>query len=106
MSVPAALQDMFSVAELTHPVQLGDQTVRGYYDKTGEIASLAGLQVQSIEPLLFLIAGALPALTEQATITLGALGATSAAGGTSYRVHHIDPVQDGLVLACRIGSGR
>lgn len=106
MTVLAALQDMFSVPELTIPVQLGAVTVRGYYDETGEMASLAGLNVQSIEPLLFLVKDSLTGLKEQDALTLGALGATSVAGGRVVRVGKIDPVQDGLVLACRVGGGR
>lgn len=106
MTVLAALQDMFTVAELTVPVQLGAVTVRGIYDETGEVASLAGLGVQRVEPLLFLVKGALAGLKEQDTLTLGALGAVTAAGGRVLRVGKIDPIQDGLLLACQLGGGR
>lgn len=106
MSVRAALLEMFTVAELTHPVQLGAATARGLYDETGEVASLAGLQVQSVVPLLFLVADTLTGLAQNAQLTLGGLGASTAAGGRVFRVHQIDPIQDGQLVACQLGGGR
>lgn len=106
MSVLTALQDMFTCAELTHPVSLGVASARGIYDETWTVVPAGTLDVQVVGPMLYLVKDALAGLEEQVTVTVGALGAASAAGGRSLRVHRIEPVQDGLVLACHVGGGR
>lgn len=106
MTVVAALQDMFACVELTHPVALGAASARGIYDEAGTLLPAGTLEAQVIGPVLYLVKGSLAGLTEQASITLGVLGAASAVGGRVYRVHHIDPLQDGLVVACQLGGGR
>lgn len=106
MTVVAALQDMFACVELTHPVTLGAASARGIYDEAGTLLPAGTLEAQIIGPMLYLVKGSLAGLTEQVDVTLGALGAADAVGGRIYRVHHIDPLQDGLVLACHLGGGR
>lgn len=108
MSVVAALQDMFTTPELTHPVQLGGVgvTVRGFLNTSAELETLAGLEIQHVGPVLFLRKGELPGLQQDASILVGAIGAASAAGGRTYVVHRLDPIEDGLILACALGGGR
>lgn len=106
MTVAAALQDMFSVPELTHPVTLGAASARGYLNESGELMPFGGAEVQSVGPVLFLQKDRLAGLAQGVTVTIGTLGASSAAGGRSYRVHRLDPIEDGLILACTIGGGR
>lgn len=106
MSVAAALLDMLSTLELTVPVTLGAASARGMYDEAGELVPAGATQVQAIGPVLYLAKGALAGLDEQVDVVVGTVGASSAAGGRTYRVHQIDPMQDGLLLACRLGGGR
>lgn len=106
MSVLAALQDMMSVPELTVPVQFGDASARGLFDQAGTEIPLGRAEIQISGPVLFVAKGALPALDVEVEILVGELGAASAASGRRYQVHQINPVQDGLVLACQIGGGR
>ncbi|MHB1297291.1 MAG: head-tail joining protein [Gemmatimonadaceae bacterium] len=106
MSVVAALTEMFACAELTHPVTLGAARARGIYDEAGELMPAGTMQVQVVGPVLFLQKGSLAGLTEQSRITLGEVGAASAAGGREYVVHELNPIQDGQIIACRLGGGR
>ncbi len=95
-----------SVPELTVPVQLGDTTVRGMYDLNGSSILAGGIDVQITGPVLFLIKGSLPLVERESFVLIGELGAASAAGGERLLVHEIRPVQDGLLIACRVGGGR
>lgn len=97
---------MFTIAELTHPVTLGGVDTRGIYDESGELMPLAGAEVQHVGPVLYVVKGALPALTEGTSLVLGTLGADDSVGGRAYQVHRVDPVHDGLILAITIGGGR
>lgn len=106
MSVSATLQDMFSVPELTVPVQLGGASTRGFLDSAGGMIPLSGTEIQRIGTVLFLRKDSLLGLTENVTVAVGALGAASAVGGKNYRVGTIDPVDDGLIVACPLSAGR
>lgn len=97
---------MFAVPELTVPVSLGSGSTRGYLDSGGTLVPLAGTELQRIGTVLHLLKGSLPGLAENASVTVGAVGAESAAGGTTYRITAIDPIDDGLILACQLGGGR
>lgn len=106
MSIAAALQDMFSVPELTHPVQLGAESTRAYLNESGELMPFGGADIQIVGPVLYIRKDTLPALAQGSVVTVGALGASTATGGRDYRVHRLDPIEDGLILACTIGGGR
>lgn len=97
---------MFATRALTVPVSLGAASARGFYDEAGELMPAGTMQVQVIGPVLYLKKGSLAGLEEQVRVTVGALGAASAAGGREFLVHMVDPVQDGEVVACRLGGGR
>jgi hypothetical protein len=100
------LAAMFAIPELTVPVSLGDASARGYWDEAGELMPAGATQVQVVGPILHLIKGSLAGLTQNVRVTVGAVGAASAAGGKQYVVHSIDPIQDGLIDSCRVGGGR
>lgn len=104
--VAAALQEMFSIPELTVPVQLGAVATRGYLDSAGTMVPLTGTDLQRIGTVLYLRKDSLPGLAEQASVTVGALGAASAAGGRTYRIGAMEPIEDGLIVACQLGGGR
>lgn len=104
--VAAALQEMFGIPELTVPVQLGAVATRGYLDSAGTMVPLAGTDLQRIGTMLYLQKGSLPGLAEHVNVTVGALGAASAAGGRTYRIGAMEPIEDGLIVACQLGGGR
>jgi hypothetical protein len=106
VSVTADLAAMFAVPELTVPVSLGSGSTRGYLDSGGMMVPLAGTELQRIGTVLHLIKGSLPGLAENVSVTVGAVGAASADGGTTYRITAIEPIEDGLMLACQLGGGR
>jgi hypothetical protein len=106
VSVYAALLDMLGTPELTVPVSLGAASARGFYDEAGELVPAGSTQLQQIGPVLYLAKDSLAGLAENVSVVVGALGAASALGGRTFKVHQIDPMQDGLVLGCRIGGGR
>lgn len=107
MSVVAALMDMFSCVELTTPVTLGAASARGLYDESGELVPFAGEEIQRIGPVLFLRKDSLAGLVAGVSIQLGALGgANGTSDGRVWKVHGVDPMQDGLIVACRLGGGR
>jgi hypothetical protein len=106
MSVDAALLEMFAVPELTVPVSLGAASARGFWDEAGELMPAGATQVQVVGPILHLKKGSLAGLTQNVRVTVGDVGAASAAGGKQYIVHSIDPIQDGLIDSCRVGGGR
>lgn len=105
--VASALQEMFSVPELTVPVRFGALDVRGFLDEGGQIVPLAGTELQRIGTMLYLIKASVPGLAVGATLLVGALGAASATGGKPYRLSQPpEPIDDGLILAVPIGGGR
>jgi hypothetical protein len=106
VSVSSDLAAVFSIPELTVPVQLGAAGTRGFLDSAGATVPLAATEIQRIGTVLYLQKDSLAGLTEQASVIVGALGAATVAGGTSYRIASIDPVDDGLILACVLGGGR
>lgn len=106
MSLASDLADMLSIPELTNPVQLGAASTRGILDSQGAVVPLAATELQRIGTVLYLQKDSLPGLTENVSVIVGALGAATAAGGTTYRIASIDPVDDGLILACPLGGGR
>jgi hypothetical protein len=106
VTVIAALSATFATRVLTSPVTLGDASTRGFYDEAGELMPAGTMQVQVVGPVLFLQKGSLAGLTENSRITVGEVGAASADGGRQYVVHELNPIQDGQIIACRIGGGR
>lgn len=106
MSLQSDLVSAFAEVEATVPVRLGDAETRGFLDSQGGMIPLAGTDMQRIGTVLYLQKDSLPGLTENVTVTVGALGAATAVGGTTYRIASIDPVDDGLILACPLGGGR
>ncbi len=106
MSLQSDLAAAFAEVAATVPVRLGDVTVRGFLDNGGSIVPMAGTELQRIGLVVHLIAGSLPGLTEQASVTVGAVGALTAANGSQYRVVAIDPIDDGLIVSCQLGGGR
>ncbi len=106
MSLSSDLVSAFAEVMATVPVTLGDASTRGFLDSAGGMIPLAGTDVQRIGTVLYLRRDSLPGLTENVSVIVGALGAATAAGGTAYRIASIDPVDDGLILACPLGGGR
>lgn len=104
--VHAALQDVFACPELTVPVQLGTGTTRGFLDSGGTFVPLAGTDLQRMGTVLYLQKDSLPGLAEGVSLTVGALGAATVAGGRPYRAGPVEPIDDGLIVACPLGSGR
>lgn len=105
--VASALQEMFSVPELTVPVTFGALDVRGFLDEAGQVVPLAGTELQRIGTMLYLIKAEVPGLAAGSTLTVGTLGAASAAGGKVYRLTQPpEPIDDGLMLAVTLGGGR
>lgn len=105
--VAAALQEMFSLPELTVPVRFGALDVRGFLDEAGQLVPLAGTELQRIGTVLYLVKADVPGLALGATLTVGALGAVTADGGKAYRLSQPpEPVDDGLILAVALGGGR
>lgn len=104
--VVAALLEMFAVPELTNPVQLGAATARGFVDSAGQFVPLAGTDVRQVGTVLYLPKGALPGLAQDAELVIGEVGAETAAGGKTYTAGEPSPIDDGLILAVPLGSGR
>lgn len=101
------LQDSFTIAELTHPVRLGGADTRGILDSAGETTPLAGTSVQFIGTVLYLIAASVPGIQQGATVEVGPLGAAAlGASPASYRIGLVQPIEDGLLVACQLGGGR
>lgn len=106
MSLASDLALAFAEVAGTVPVTCGGVDARGFLDSAGGIIPLAGSDVQRIGTTLYVLPGALPALAQGVELRVGTVGAATAAGGTVYRVAQIDPIEDGLILACQLGGGR
>ena len=105
--IAAALQEVFSVPELTVPVRFGALDVRGFLDEGGQLVPLAGTELQRIGTMLYLVKSQVPNLDVGATLLVGALGAADAVGGKTYRLSQPpEPIDDGLILAVALGGGR
>ena len=105
--VASALQEMFSVPELTVPVRFGSLDVRGFLDEAGQVVPLAGTELQRIGTVLYLVKADVPGLAVGHTLLVGALGAADATGGKQYRLSQPpEPIDDGLMLAVTLGGGR
>lgn len=98
---------MFAIPELTHPVSLGAGSTRGILDSAGAVVPLAATELQRIGTVLYLQKDSLPGLASDVLLTVGDVGAATAVGGKQYRVAgDPEPVDDGLILACALGTGR
>lgn len=107
MSVAAALQDMMSVPDITHPVTVGGAPTRGIVDSTGQLVPLAGTDVQFVGTVLYLIKDSVPGIVTGAAVQVGPLGALALGGSpTVYKLGRVMPIEDGLLLACECGGGR
>jgi hypothetical protein len=106
VSLATDLAAMLAITELTHPVTLGGGSTRGILDESGAIVPLAGTELQRIGRVLYLQKDSVAGIAPGADITLGALGATSAAGGASVRLAQCEPIDDGLIIACQLSGGR
>lgn len=98
--IEAALQDMFSCRELTHPVQLAGESTRGYFDEQAVPAQdeFGGRFV--VERTFYIQTDSLSCLATNKRIQVGVLGAASVqAGDTRFSVREHKPVQDGLITA-------
>ncbi|MDB4906367.1 MAG: hypothetical protein JWO05_1151 [Gemmatimonadetes bacterium] len=106
MSATSDLLVAFSEVELTHPVQYGAESTRGFLNRSGEARHVLGVDVEVAADVLFLRTDALPDLAEETPITVGALGAASAVGGTVWLVQQLFPVDDGTIVAAALAGGR
>ncbi|MBX3173276.1 MAG: hypothetical protein KF709_02635 [Gemmatimonadaceae bacterium] len=106
MSLAAMVADMLSIPELTHPVTLGGAGTRGIVDEQGSMIPIAGTEGQRIGRTLYVQKDAVPGIAQGATVVVGALGAASAADGRTYLLGPVEPIDDGLLLACQLGGGR
>jgi hypothetical protein len=97
---------MFATAEITHPVTLGGASTRGMVDSAGQMVPLAGAQVQFTGTVLYVEKDALPGLEDGAVISLGELGALDMTGAKTKKLGRTQPIDDGLIIACELGSGR
>jgi hypothetical protein len=104
--VAEALSQMLAVQEITVPVTLGASSTRGILDSAGQLVPLAGSEVRQVGTVLYVQKDTLPGLDDGVTLTVGELGAASAAGGKSYLAHDPSPIDDGLIIAVRLGGGR
>lgn len=107
MSVAAALAEMFSVQEITHPVRLAGAETRGILDEAGQLVPLAGTELQVIGTVLYLRKDSVPGIAQDASVEIGPLGAATV-GSTPRmaRLGRVQPIEDGLLLACECGGGR
>jgi hypothetical protein len=106
MSVRSALQDMLATREITHPVTFVGGSTRGVLDAAGQLVPLAGAQVEFTGTVLYLEKDAVPGIAQGAAVTVGELGAESAAGGQAYLLGKCHPIEDGLIVGCELGKGR
>lgn len=96
MSVATDLAALYAEPFLTCPVQAGTVSARGFFDEqSGQALDADGQPVQVQERSLTLATGAL-ALAVEDRVTVGAVGAVSAAGGRVYVVRRVEPIGDGL----------
>lgn len=98
--IDAALLDMFNCPELTHPVELGAGSTRGYFDDQAvPMQDDFGARLIQ-ERTLYVRTGTLPAIATSATLRMGPAGADAVGGSDpTYTVREFKPIQDGKVTA-------
>lgn len=105
MSVASDLQSAFAERSITRPVLFGAQTTRGILDKAGTLKKVGDFEMSVNSEVLYVQTGTLTDPGNGDEVTVGAIGAESAVGGTRYRVNDVEAIDDGEITAIAVAGG-